>query len=219
MTSTTTALNAVDYFVLFTFGLSMLAGYIRGFLKEIISLASFVAASILSTLFAGKLAAMFSGTASASMQGMVDSVSNTVGGGSVNAPMSVIAVGVSFAAIFMATLFVGYIVGTLVTGIASGAGESLSNRFLGALFGGARGFVLVIVLMFIAELTPMATQPAWQQSQFVQSFHPIVMWVTKLVDPSLEAMRAKAESAMQNLGGQMPNVSGAISSVLSPAGQ
>ena len=109
-TTTSSAFNVVDYFFLFTFGLSMLAGYMRGFLKEAVSLITWVAAAVLSTLFAGKLAAMFSGSA----QGAVESVS---GGAASNmgVPMSMLSIGVSYASIFIATLFIGYIVGTLVT--------------------------------------------------------------------------------------------------------
>jgi membrane protein required for colicin V production len=218
MTPTTSAaLNSVDYFVIFIFGLSMLAGYIRGFMKEVVSLITWVAASVLSTLFAGKLADMFSGSSSAAVQSVVSSVTGS-SGSNVDAPISMLAIGASFAVIFFVTLFVGYIVGTLVTGIAQGAGESLTNRFLGAIFGGARGFVLVVVLMFIAELTPMAAQPAWVQSQFVKSFQPLVNWVDKMVHPGLDTIRAKAESAAQSIGGQLPDM-GSVSNVLNGSGQ
>ena len=212
-TTTSAALNSIDYFVFFVFGLSMLAGYIRGFMKEVVSLITWVTASVLSTLFAGKLADVFSGSSSTAVQSVVSTVTSS-SGSSVDAPISMLAIGASFVVIFFATLFVGYIVGTLVTGIAQGAGESLTNRFLGAVFGGARGFVLVIVLMFIAELTPMGSQPTWMQSQFVKSFQPLVNWVDKVVHPGLDTIRAKAESAAQSMGGQIPDVSGSISHVL-----
>jgi membrane protein required for colicin V production len=218
MTPTTSAvLNSVDYFVIFVFGLSMLAGYIRGFVKEVVSLITWSAASVLSTLFAGKLAATFSGTTSGAVQGAVSSVTGG-SSSSMNASLSAFSIGASFVAIFLASLFIGYIVGTLVTGITQGAGESLTNRFLGALFGGARGFVVVIVLMFIAELTPMGAQPAWVQSQFVKSFQPIVTWADKIVHPGLENLRSKAESAAQSVGGQMPDVAGTVSGVLNGVG-
>jgi membrane protein required for colicin V production len=219
MTPTTSAvLNSVDYFVIFVFGLSMLAGYIRGFVKEVVSLITWVAASVLSTMFAGKLAATFSGSSSSAVQSMVSSVTGGAGT-NMDAPISALSIGVSFVAIFLASLFIGYIIGTLVTGITQGTGESLTNRFLGALFGGARGFVVVVVLMFIAELTPMGSQPAWVQSQFVKSFQPIVTWADKIVSPGLADLRSKAESAVQGVSGQLPNVSGAISGVLNGTGQ
>jgi uncharacterized membrane protein required for colicin V production len=135
-------------------------------------------------------------------------------GSNIDAPLSMVAIGASFVGIFLATLFVGYIVGTLVTGIAQGSGESLTNRFLGALFGGARGVVLVIVLMFIAELTPMGSQPAWVASQFVKSFQPFVNWLDKIVHPGLETIRSKAESAVQGVSGQVPDVTGTLSNIL-----
>ncbi len=218
-----TAFNSVDYFVLFVFGLSMLAGYIRGFLKEVISLITWVAASAVATLFSGKLAPMFSGFGS-QVAGSVASAVPSGASDTINQSVSMMSIGISFVLLFLGTMFVGYIVKTIVVGIASGAGDNLSNRLLGALFGGLRGFVVVIILMFIAELTPMGVQPKWVQSQFVQSFQPIVAWLDKLVHPQLEALRQKTESAVQGVTGSMQGITdqlqgagGAVSNVLNGA--
>jgi membrane protein required for colicin V production len=224
MTSTSVAFNSVDYFVLFIFGLSMLAGYIRGFLKEAVSLVTWIAASFVATMFASKLAPIFAGFGGQAAQ----SVSSFSGGSSdtINQSISVMSIGISFVVIFLSTLFVGFIVKTIVTGVAAAAGESLTNRLLGAMFGGIRGFVIVIIFMFIAELTPMAAQPKWTQSQFVQSFQPVVAILDKMVHPQLDKLRAKAESAVQGVSGSMEGLTdslqgagGAVSGVLSGANQ
>lgn len=220
MDSTAVAFNSVDYFVLFVFGLSMLAGYIRGFLKEVISLITWVAASVVATLFSNKLAPFFSGIGSQVAQNVSGGTSETI-----NQSVSMMSIGASFVTLFIGTMFAGFIVKTLIVGLASGMADNLTNRFLGAFFGGLRGFVVVIVLMFIAELTPMGAQPNWNQSQFVQSFHPIVAWLDKMVHPQLNKIREKAESAVQGVSGSMQGitdqiqggVSGAVSGALKGA--
>jgi membrane protein required for colicin V production len=202
LNSAHSSLNSVDYFVLFIFGLSILAGYIRGFLREVISLITWVVASIVSTMFSGKLAAAFSGTSSTASSSLSAST-----GIDVAHSASMLSIGASFITLFIGTLVAGYLVSTLITGIAANAGASLSNRFLGALFGGIRGFLVVILLMFIAELTPMGDQPAWGQSSFVKSFQPVVSWIEKMVAPSLDSVRKRAESAIQGASDSMGNVS------------
>jgi membrane protein required for colicin V production len=196
------ALNSVDYFVLFIFAISILAGYLRGFLKEVISVVTLIAATVVSTMFAGKLAAAFSGTANDTAQNAMGS-SGLAGSGTA---ISMVSIGISYVALFLATMLVGYIVSTLITGLAAGAGASLSNRFLGAIFGAVRGYIIVIILMFIAELTPMGEQPAWAQSEFVKSFQPMVSWIEKTVHPGLEKIIDQAQSAFQGASGGMDNV-------------
>jgi membrane protein required for colicin V production len=201
--TTAHALNSVDYFVIFIFAISILAGYLRGFMKEVISVVTLIAATVVSTMFSGKLAATFSGTANDAAQ----SAMNSSGMGSEGA-ISMVSIGVSYVALFLATMLVGYIVSTLITGLTGGVGASLTNRFLGAAFGAVRGFIIVIILMFIAELTPMVEQPAWGASEFVKSFQPMVSWIEKMVHPGLEKIIDQAQSAIQGVGGGMDNVRG-----------
>jgi membrane protein required for colicin V production len=205
------ALNSVDYFVLFIFGLSILVGYMRGFLREVISLITWVAATAIATLFADKLAAAFSGPSASATQSIVGS---DIAGANVTHALSMLSVGVSFTVLFMGTMLVGYLIGTIVTGLASGTVMSLSNRFLGGIFGAARAFIIVILFMLVAELTPMGSQPAWGQSQFVKSFQPVVAWIEKLVHPELEKIKQQTESAVQaatqQIQGATQGVSGAV---------
>jgi membrane protein required for colicin V production len=214
--SAPTGFDSVDYFVLFIFGLSILAGYIRGFMREVISLITWVVASVVSTMFSGKLAAAFSGTSASSTAPSALSASTGI---DMAHSTSMLAIGASFVTLFIGTLVAGYLVSTLITGLVAGSGASLSNRFLGALFGGIRGFILVILLMFIAELTPMGDQPAWTQSSFVKSFQPVVSWIEKMVEPGLQNVRKRAESAVQGATDSMGNASSIFGGVVAPAGQ
>lgn len=193
------SLNSVDFFVIFIFALSMLLGFMRGLLKEVISLITWIAASAVSTLFASKLATVFGATAPSG-----EMVGNAITGASQGTYTHFLALGISFIVLFVGTLFAGFIVNTIIVGIMQGAFISLPNRLLGALFGLIRGFLVVIILMFLAELTPMGSQPSWQQSQFVKAFAPTVQWLQRLVQPGLKIIREKAEGALQGIKNVTP---------------
>jgi membrane protein required for colicin V production len=216
-TPAASAFTAVDYFVLLIFGVSILLGYLRGFLKEVISLLTLVAATIISTMFSGKLAAVFSGSSGAG----TSAVSNATGM-DVTHSVSLLSIGASYITLFLGTMLAGYLIGTIVTGVASNAGANLTNRFLGAIFGCVRGFIFVILFMFISELTPMGEQPAWVTSSFVKSFQPVVSWIQKEVSPTLDTIRKQAESAIQGATSQLGDVQGmfnGVTSGMAPDGQ
>ncbi len=52
--------NGIDYLVLGIFFFSVFAGFMRGLLKEVISLITWAAACIVATMFSGELAAYIS---------------------------------------------------------------------------------------------------------------------------------------------------------------
>jgi membrane protein required for colicin V production len=209
LTPAVTPFTAVDYFVMLIFAVSILLGYMRGFLKEVISLLTLVAATIISTMFSGKLAAIFSGSAGESAS---STVSNATGM-DVSHSVSLLSIGASYVTLFLGTMLAGWIIGTIVTGVANNAGASLMNRFLGALFGGIRGFIFVILFMFIAELTPMGEQVAWVTSSFVKSFQPVVSWIQKEVGPTLDKVRKQAETTIEGATSQMGDVQGMFNGV------
>jgi membrane protein required for colicin V production len=185
-------MNPVDIMVIIIFALSMLWGFMRGFIKEAISLVSWIAAAIIASTFASPLAAHF-GSTTAAMQ-------SAVGSATMAQPISLAAIAIAFIVIFVAVLFAGSIIGYILAGAVSVTGLGFINRILGAGFGFARGYIMVIIFMFVCELTPMGAQPAWSQSQFVADFAPAVAWFSNIVQPGIAQIKAYGTSAVQNLG-------------------
>lgn len=194
--------NGIDYFILVVFGLSMFVGFVRGFLKEAISLASWIVAAIVATTYASPLAAMFSG---ASTQAAQSAFGNSAMGATAVQGLSVLSLVISFIALFMGSLLIGSLIGYMFSSIATGTGFGFLNRIMGIVFGGLRGYVIAVVLVFVLQLTPMGMQPAWGQSQLVQALQPAVQWFGSFASPQIQSLEMKAMGIIQNVRGQLPS--------------
>jgi len=210
-----TDFNVIDYMILTIFAFSIFAGFMRGLLKEVISLLTWVAACVVSSMFSGTLATYISqGPSAAYVQSVINQTATKVGMNP-DQSMSMLTILASFGALFFITLLVGSLVGSLVTTIvAQSGGLAFTNRLSGAIFGVVRGYIVIIIGMFFLELTPIGTQAMWTQSQFVNSFQPVVSWFSQIVDPAIEALKAKAQQATQGVSGPAAQAVQAISGLL-----
>src|SRR3990167_10616958 len=97
-------LNFVDILILIVFFISMTMGFARGLVSEVISLAALIAAIFFAAMFSNQLATYF--TSSQSVQDVVAQTSNVIGTSTAQ-PVSYMALGISFALIFLGVLFIG----------------------------------------------------------------------------------------------------------------
>jgi len=181
-------LNWVDYLILGVFIVSILAGLLRGLIKEIISLLTWIAATIAGLLLAPRVAAYF--TNSAQVQSTIASADSTIG---INAAHSVsmVSTGVSFMVIFVVTLICGTIFNYFVNRTVDAGGISVGNRLWGGVFGLGRGFLVNILIVFMVQFSPLGQQPAWAQSQFVQYFQLPVSILDQWLQPQLQDLKSK----------------------------
>ena len=200
-------LTWVDYILLAIFFFSILSGFARGFVREIIGLAALIAAFIIAAMFAQPLAEYF--TQSASVQGVVNQASSTIG---VNAakPVTYMAIGVSFAVLFAVTLLIGTLIAYFMNAIFQAGMLGLGNRLLGGLFGLGRGFLLNLVLIFIVQLSPLGNQPIWQQSEVVIWYQPWVQWLGGIVSPTLANLKTKLGNTVQDVNSSLQNMTNSI---------
>ncbi|OGT46148.1 MAG: hypothetical protein A3E83_04300 [Gammaproteobacteria bacterium RIFCSPHIGHO2_12_FULL_41_20] len=203
-------LNWVDYLVLSIFLGSVFVGLRRGLVKEVVSLAALVIAVIVAILFANPLANLF--TASQPVQSVINSTSSSLGIDSAH-PVSYVALGLSYIILFVATLIVGGIVGSSISYAVEATGIGIANRVFGGAFGIVRGFIITVVVMFLIELTPLAEQSVWTQSQFVNSFQPSVSWLAGLVSPSLANLKEKIGETLKNVNSKAGDAAGIASSI------
>jgi membrane protein required for colicin V production len=148
-------LTALDWVIVVVLALSTLLSLWRGFAREAISLAGWVAAFLIANLLADQLASM-----------MVDVISNETG--------RYVA---AFAILFAVTLMVASVLGIFAAKLISVTGLSILDRLLGTVFGVTRGIILVLVCVFVLrKLVPPQDLQWLQQSQLMPHLDILGQW-------------------------------------------
>lgn len=135
---------AIDLVILGIVLLSALIGVVRGFFREVLSLASWLAAFILALYFAPDLAERMTGL-------LADQGVRLI---------------VAFVVIFVVTLIVGGLAQRLVGSLVKSTGLTGTDRVLGFVFGAARGTLLCVVAL-IAVRRFAETGQWWESSLLV----------------------------------------------------
>ena len=151
----------VDYLLLGIIAISVLIGIWRGFLREFISLATFVAAFVIAYFFSTETARF---------------LEPYIGVPSVRAILA-------FGGLFLVTLFLGGLINLLVSQVIKHTGLSGTDRLVGLIFGAVRGAVLVGLLLMAAKFTPLPQDPWWQNSVVIPYFEPLADWMYDLIPP------------------------------------
>ena len=149
----------VDWAIIAIIVISGLISLRRGFVKE--------ALSLLTWIIAGVVAWMFGGALSQHLSEFIEMPSARV-----------IA---ACALLFVATLLVGALVNFLIGELVRVTGLSGTDRLLGMVFGAARGALLVVVLVGLVSLAPVQQDPWWQESSLVPHFLMVADWSKNLI--------------------------------------
>ncbi|MCO4837990.1 MAG: CvpA family protein [Oceanospirillaceae bacterium] len=152
------SLNVFDWILVAIISVSCIFGLLRGFVKELLSLASWVAAFFVARLFSFKLSNF-----------MVDWIDQP--------QFRLIA---AFAILFAATLVVGALINNVFSRLVSATGLSGTDRLFGMVFGIVRGGLLVIVLVSLLSLTPVSNDQWWQSSLIIPHFILVDEWSYKM---------------------------------------
>lgn len=130
-----------DYAVFAVLGFSALVGLLRGLMRELISIAGWIAAFVLATLFAGDAARWMPESLGPLLAGLL-----------------------GFLAVFVGVLLVAFFLGLILSLLVRAAGLGFADRMLGAAFGLVRGVVIVLVAVLLAGLTPLPQEAFWKQA-------------------------------------------------------
>lgn len=131
-----------DYAVLIIVGASVVVSVMRGFVRELLSLAAWVIAFVAANMLSATVASW---------------LPSSITDGSLRALTA-------FAAVFVVTLIAASVLGLVLSRAIKSAGLGLEDRMLGGAFGLARGLLIVIVLVLLAGLTTLPRQPAWSNA-------------------------------------------------------
>lgn len=135
-------MTGFDYTVVAVIALSVLLGWWRGLVYEVLSLLAWIAAVVVARLFANSLAPY---------------MPSALGAGAIK-------IAAAFAALFIVTLLVGSIVTWLLSKLVKWVGLSWLDGLLGALFGMMRGVLVVVLAVVLAGLTDLPQAPFWRNA-------------------------------------------------------
>ena len=145
-----------DYFIIATLAISAVISLSRGFFKEVISLGSWIIAVWAAFTFAEKLAPKVV---------TLIPVENLAIGESV-----IIQTVISGALIFFAILMLGALVNYIFSVAVQKTGLTGSDRFLGVLFGAARGALIVAIITMIISKSSLVQKEHWWQASQLKPF-------------------------------------------------
>lgn len=147
-------MNWADWTIIGIIAISSFFSLRRGFMREALSLITWVAAFIVARLFNEALTVV--------LEPYIDTPS--------------LRLMASFAILFIATLVVGAVVNNLVAMLVDATGLSGTDRVLGVGFGIARGGLLVVALVAVVGMTPATEDPWYQESRLIPHFKTLEDW-------------------------------------------
>ncbi|MFT5503548.1 MAG: membrane protein required for colicin V production [Gammaproteobacteria bacterium] len=149
----------LDLVILGVIGLSALISLVRGFVKESISLVSWILAGVIALRYFSAMADMLSAWVES------PTIQNAAG----------------FAILFICTLIVGAIVNYMASQLVTKTGLSGTDKSLGVVFGAARGVLIVTMVVLLASLTPMPAEEWWKESATVEHFGTLATWLKEVL--------------------------------------
>jgi membrane protein required for colicin V production len=152
-------LGWIDWAIIAIIAVSALISLARGFVKEALSLLTWVVAGLVAWLFGGALA------------GHLSSYIETPS----------IRVIVACSILFILTLLLGGLINYLIGQLVRVTGLSGTDRFLGMIFGAARGALLIVVAVGLLSLAPVEGDVWWRQSELIPHFLLVADWSKNMI--------------------------------------
>ncbi|HDR1497558.1 TPA: CvpA family protein, partial [Pasteurella multocida] len=144
----------IDYIIIAIIAFSIIISLLRGFIREVMSVASWVVAFFVANHFYPYLANYLTQIESLYLRN-----------------------GTAIAILFVATLIVGGIVNHILGELVDKTGLTGTDRVLGACFGLIRGVLIVAALLFFMDTFTNFSQTVWwKESKLIPHFGFIVEW-------------------------------------------
>ena len=156
------SLNWADWTLIVIITLSSLMSLKRGFIKEALSLATWVVAFVVARTFHSNFQTL-----------LLDTIDEPM--------LRVIA---AFGILFIGTLLVGAGVNFIVGALIRLTGLTPIDRMLGVFFGLARGLILSVVVVAVLRLTPMSSSDWWMNSVMIENLAILEQWSRSVFESS-----------------------------------
>lgn len=148
-----------DYLVLFVLACSIVISTLRGLVKEILSLLSWIVSFVLANAYGEDLATL-----------LPDMI-----------PGNITRLIVAFIALFIGVRLLMLLLTMAIDALIKAAGLTLADRGLGGLFGLGRGLVIVLAVVLVCGMTAIPQQPFWKEALF----SPLAETAARTVKPFL----------------------------------
>ncbi|WP_410473632.1 CvpA family protein [Guyparkeria sp. TX1] len=148
-------MTMVDWILLAIVLISTAIALVRGFVKEVISLVTWLAAF--------GIALAFSQTAAVLVPEAVDIPSARVA--------------IAFVALFVVVLILGGIINWAISKLVETTGLSGTDRSVGMVFGLLRGVLIVAGLLLLGGFTALPQEAWWQASTLIPHFQVVAEWL------------------------------------------
>lgn len=131
-----------DYLVLFVLICSVVISTLRGLVKEVLSLASWVVALVVANAYGENLAKLLPEVIPGNVTRLI----------------------VAFLALFIGVRLLMMLLSMALEAVIKASGLGLVDHGLGVLFGVARGLVIVLAVVLVCGATAIPQQPLWRDA-------------------------------------------------------
>lgn len=156
----------IDWVIITIIAVSTLISLKRGFVKEALSLVTWIGAFVIARTFQPQMQSLLEPTVDTPLVRLV----------------------AAFAILFFGTLIVGAIVNSLVSQVVRATGLSATDRVLGMVFGLLRGIVVIVVAIAFLRYTPLAKDTWWQSSIMIDRLAVVESWSRRTFGDEFERL-------------------------------
>lgn len=172
-------LTWVDYSIVLILCFSIIVSLVRGFVREALSLSTWIIAIWLGIKFSSQMGSYFTG--------MVGSEQ--------------IRVLMGFGIVFILSLIGGGLVSYLVSQLVHKTGLSGTDRVLGMIFGLGRGVLLVSLVVIVLSYTSIAQEPWYTSSVMITRLEPMTQWLKTFMPERFNLPESQQSIALNELTG------------------
>ncbi len=158
-------MTGFDYIVLAILGFSALLGMIRGLIKEVLSLVAFVVAVAAAVWWGGSIAASLS-----------DLIANDF-----------LRAAAAYGGTFIAVLLLVGLLNVTLAGLVERTGLTPADHGLGAVFGLARGALIIFVLVGLAGYTELPKEKWWSEAKLSNAVVMAVQQSRTMLPPAISS--------------------------------
>lgn len=153
----------VDWAIIAILILSAVFGLMRGMVRELIALGTWIAAIMIARIFGPQVSEM--------LTPYIDS--------------ETVRTGLGFALTAILIVMLGSMLSKVARSLVTATGLGGFDRFMGFVFGGVRGVAILVVLTAVVSLTSLKDEAWWSQSQFIPLLEDLRDQAAGLVDSQI----------------------------------